>query len=260
MDSILPSDQYTEVEGRLYVNPQTGLEESSTFIDKLREAQGAQNQEIIEQTQALGTNIPSAQGGLIGPESYFTSRYQIPQNVSAVANLRAAAQAQALNEVLANEDAVWKKRYQDAYRSYQKRQNIKNNSPSGGDGSGTTTGDVEVVGDVDTASTASTIEIDPLTGRPGYYSVVDPYTGIVTDVNMETGENSRRGLTYTDVSVSQMNNEKYVNEEGKNVWGWTFSLPSGKKVGVKYPQQKVVKGSDGNYYKYENGTYSYLGR
>ena len=35
-----------------------------------------------------------------------------------------AAQAKALNDVLANEQAIWKNRYQQAYRNYQKRQNI----------------------------------------------------------------------------------------------------------------------------------------
>ena len=187
MDSILPSDQYTEVEDRLYVNPQTGLEESSTFIDKLREAQGAQNQEITKQIQALGTNIPSAQGGLTGPESYFTSRYQTPQNVSAVANLRATAQAQALNEVLANEEAMWKKRYQDAYRSYQKRQHDKANRPTT---ITPTTTPKTTTGGVNENPTddSSTFQYGgSVSGVPGYYSVISP-DGRAHLVDMETGE------------------------------------------------------------------------
>ncbi len=187
MDSILPSDQYTEVEGRLYANPQTGLEESSTFIDKLREAQGAQNQEIIEQTQALGTNIPSAQGGLTGPESYFTSRYQTPQNVSAVANLRATAQAQALNEVLANEEGMWKKRYQDAYRSYQKRQHDKANRPTTITPTTPTTTTKGGVYENPTDSSSTFNYSSSVSGVPGYYTVVSP-DGRAHLVDMETGE------------------------------------------------------------------------
>lgn len=120
MDNIIPTNEYTEVEGRVYPNPQTGIDETNTFIDNLRATQGQQNQEITQQTQNLGTNIPTNLGGLTGAEGYFTSRYQTPQTNANVANLRATAQAKALNDVLANEQAIWKKKYQDAYRAYQK--------------------------------------------------------------------------------------------------------------------------------------------
>lgn len=135
MDNIIPTNEYTEVESRLYANPQIGLDETNTFIDNLRATQGQQNQEITQQTQNLGTNIPTNLGGLTGAEGYFTSRYSTPQTNATVANLRAAAQAKALNEVLANEQAIWKKKYQDTYRDYQKRQYDKANRVySGGSG------------------------------------------------------------------------------------------------------------------------------
>lgn len=143
---VLPTNEYTEVEGRYYANPQIGLDESSRFIDNLRASQGQQNQEIFTDTQRLGTDISSDLGGLTGANSYFTSRYQTPQTASAVANLRATAQAQALNEVLANEQAIWKKRYQDAYKNYQKRQNARSSGGGGGNlggNPGTTDGGVD---------------------------------------------------------------------------------------------------------------------
>lgn len=138
MDNILPENEYTEVEGRAYLNPQVSLDESNTFIDNLRSAQGQQNQEIFSDTQMLGTDVPSVIGGLTGSNSYFTSRYQTPQTNSVASNLRATAQAQALNEVLANEQAIWKKRYQDAYKAAQRR--AYNRSYGGGGGGGTTGG------------------------------------------------------------------------------------------------------------------------
>lgn len=130
MESILPNNEYTEFEDRVYSNPQLAVDEGNKFIDNLRTAQGQQNQEIFTDTQRLGTNIPTNLGGLTGAESYFTSRYQTPQTNYAVANLRAAAQATALNEVLSNEQEKWKKRYNDAYRAYQKRMNDKTNTPT----------------------------------------------------------------------------------------------------------------------------------
>lgn len=134
MDNIIPTNEYTEFENRAYINPQVSLDESNAFIDNLRATQGKQNQEIISDTQMLGTDVPSNLGGLTGTNSYFTSRYQTPQTNSAVANLRATAQAAALNQILANQQDMWKKRYNDAYRSYQKR------SGGGSGGSGGSSG------------------------------------------------------------------------------------------------------------------------
>ena len=127
---MLNENEYTEIEGRYYPNPQVSLDESLSFIDNLRAAQAQQNQEIVDQTKMLGTDVPSNLGGLVGGESYFTSRYQVPQTEAAVANLRATAQAKALNDVLANEQAMWKKRYNDAYRAYQKRQYDASKTPT----------------------------------------------------------------------------------------------------------------------------------
>lgn len=160
MDNILPTEQFTEVEGRVYENPQTGIDESNRFIDRLRAIQSENTQKISQDTQNLGTSVPSQLGGLTGADSYFTSRYQTPQTNATVASLRATAQAAALNDVLENEQAMWKKRYNDAYRNYQKRQNNKSNTSTttntggndGGVSSNTTT--VEI-GEVQTEGLAN---------------------------------------------------------------------------------------------------------
>ena len=135
--AILDDNEFTEVEGRYYVNPQVGLDESNAFIDNLRSTQQANNQQIQTDTYNLGTEVPSNLGGLTSPSgdaglSYFTSRYQTPQTNAAVANLRAVAQANALNQALQNEQEIWKKRYNDAYRRYQKSVYDKTNSGGGG--------------------------------------------------------------------------------------------------------------------------------
>ena len=135
MDNILPTNEYTEVDGRVYANPQVSIDETNSFIDNLRSSQGQQNQEIFTDTQMLGTDVPSNLGGLTGSESYFTSRYQTPQTNNAAANLRATAQAAALNQILQDEQAYWKKKYQDAYRAYQKSSYNKSYGSGGGSGS-----------------------------------------------------------------------------------------------------------------------------
>lgn len=139
MESFLPTNEYKEFEGRVYQNPQLAIDEGNKFIDNLRENQLKQNQQITQQTQNLGTNVPTNLGGLTGAGSYFTSRYQVPQTNSTVADLRAAAQKVGMQQALENEAAMWKKRYNDAYKAYQKRQNDKANAGGGG---GTDLGDI----------------------------------------------------------------------------------------------------------------------
>lgn len=181
MDNILPSEEITEVEGRAYLNPQVGLDESTSFIDNLRATQGQQNQEIASQTYNLGTAVPSVQGGLgmntPANMNYFTSRYQTPQTNSAVANLRAAAQAQALNEVLSNEQAIWKKRYNDAYKAAQRRASARSRSGGGGSGvSGGGTGD-----DGNTSTWNGEIE-DVVSDGTGGYTAVGKLTLDANDI------------------------------------------------------------------------------
>lgn len=139
-----------EENGRRYINPQVALDEENAFIQKLRDNQAQDNAKIYRDTHNLGTDVPSNIGGLNGGETYFNARYQTPQTNYNVANLRAAAQAQALSQVMNNELEKAKKRYQDAYRA----------ANSGG-GSGGTSGNLDnsVTGDVDVSSGGDTYEL-----------------------------------------------------------------------------------------------------
>ena len=177
--AILNDNEFTEFEGRSYLNPQVSLDESNTFIDNLRETQQANNQQIQTDTRNLGTDIPSNLGGLTGADSYFTSRYQVPQTNSAVADLKAAAQATALNEALANEEAMWKKRYQDAYRDYQKRAWNKSNTTGGG-GGGTEGGlEYEDTGEEQVTVGENEVSLEePRTTDVGAVSAMNAYTGV----------------------------------------------------------------------------------
>lgn len=238
MDTILNSDEYTEVDGRGYVNPQVALDESNRFIDQLRATQAQQNQQIAQDTYNLGTSVPSVQGGLgtntPAGMSYFTSRIQNPQTSSAVANLRATAQAAALNQALQNEQEIWKKRYNDAYRAYQKRQNDKTNQ-------GTDLGDIlknlgidtnenepgtegnnsvdiydsesftENIGKVLPMSDTASKWRDPATG---YWYVVTPPKEIdaIAISNSIAGRNPVNGMTTT------VNGKNFIYDASKDMW------------------------------------------
>lgn len=114
-------DFSTVVDDRRYIKPQVALDESNTFIENLRNSQGQRTGEIAQDTYNLGTAVPSNLGGLSGAGSYFTSRYQTPQTNEIVANLKATAQAQALNDAMNNALAQAKQRYNNAYKAARRR-------------------------------------------------------------------------------------------------------------------------------------------
>ena len=147
---------------------------------------------------------------------YFTSRLQTPQTNSTVANLRATAQAAALNQALQNEQEIWKKRYQDAYRAYQKRMNDKANQPTttGGGGGGL---------DIDTnTNTEETTELSQYQPRAGQ---IIPNTDYVSDY-----QDASTGAWYQltsprEIDVIAVNNSL----AGRNPSdGTTVTAPSGK--------------------------------
>ena len=231
MNTILPENEVTEFEDRVYLNPQIGLDESTSFIDNLRTSQGQQNKEIFQQTENLGTDISSNLGGLTGGEGYFTSRYQTPQTSAATANLRATAQAAALNEVLSNEQAKWQKRYNDAYRAYQKRSLNPTTNPDN------TTEDTEITVDVneDNPSSEGDVSLNTNTG-PGKYIPVTNSAGLylsedgkqwwalgslrqvdefylsgVELLNVKNGETvTRHGVTYMYLEDDQFKNGRWL--------------------------------------------------
>lgn len=237
MDNLLPKNEYKEVEGRYYADPNVALNESNQFIDNLRNVQNQQNQEIAQQTYNLGTDIESVKGGLgtntTNDLSYFTSRYQVPQTTSAVANLRTAAQAAALNQVLSDEQEMWKNRYQNAYRNYQKRQY---NMVSGGTGgTGGTGGDDGDTGD-------GKLPVDTNSGQQ--------------DQKVNTGSGPQKGdLWYEN------GNTYYITDNGER-WslrnltgGEPYSLGDWSVTG-QWPNGSPM--SSGSTYQNENGMYIYV--
>lgn len=175
--SLLPENEYTEVEGRRYLVPTLGVSQTNDFINNLRANQQTQNAQITQQTQNLGTKIPSNMGGLTGGTGYWTSRYQTPQTNSALQSLRTAAQADALKTALANEKARMQKQYQDAYRAqqksaYDKSQAANSAIPNANNAASLLGYDVNGGGIGGTVSLPSNVqpgEFIPVTSSSGYY-------------------------------------------------------------------------------------------
>lgn len=138
-NKIMNDQESYEFEGRRYVSPTLSSTEQANFIDNLRNVQAQNNAQIAQQTHDLGTQVPSNLGGLGGGESYFNARYQTPQANEVVSTLKAAAQAQELNDVMNNYKAQLQNRYKQKYREYNKaqREYNKRKQYSGGNGGGT---------------------------------------------------------------------------------------------------------------------------
>lgn len=215
---LLNENEYITIDGRGYANPQVALDESNQFIENLRSTQQANNQQIQTDTYNLGTAVPSQLGGLTGGESYFTSRYQTPQTNATVANLRATAQAAALNQALENEQAKWKKRYQDAYNAYQRRAWNRSNPSSGGGGE-------EGLGLDTNEGQGGKVDISQYTGGEYQSGKLYPVTDYVSDYQDASGQwwqvanPDFRDVSFgptTDPIRYKQTNENVVNVNGQD--------------------------------------------
>lgn len=130
-------DYAYEDNGRWYIRPEVALNEQNAFINNYRNIEAQNNAQIAQQTRALGTQVPSQLGGLVGGGGYFRSRYQTPQTNQIVADLRSQMQGQALQTVLQNELEKAKKKYKDAQNSALKTSNAGNTNPWSVDDRGT---------------------------------------------------------------------------------------------------------------------------
>lgn len=180
-------------EGIVEVNPTASSDAQQAFIDTYRQIQGENTAQIGEAAHALGSDLPAQLGGLHGPSEYMKSRYQTPQTESRVAGLRTAAQLSALNQLMANDQARWKEKYNQTYRNAQKRQRAKQNKlynslygGGGNGGNGDVTGGVdEIISDTGVNYSTSGTNVPGLNVDNGSYT--DPDGNWVTrDIN--TGE------------------------------------------------------------------------
>lgn len=211
MEEIIPTNEYTVIDNAAYANPQVALDESNKFIDNYRAIQAADTAQIASDTQNLSTDVPSSQGGLGGATSYFTSRYQTPQTVSAIADLRATAQSKALSDIMSNEQAHWKQKYSDAYRAAQKRavstntNNTNDSNPTGDVDYKATDSEDNAAG---TANSVGTIELPSGSGDITMVQVDDE----IQYIDNNTGE---RVVTDLDGNIKRRNIQAFIEQQKK---------------------------------------------
>lgn len=121
-------DTVLDIESRKYINPQTGLDERLSFIDTLRDVQAQNTAQINQNTYNLGSPVTSNVGGLGGSERLWQAQYQTPQIDAQIADLRAVAQQQALNQSMQNISDQMQNRYKQASRNYSRRAKARANS------------------------------------------------------------------------------------------------------------------------------------
>lgn len=126
----MDSSEFNYFEDQAYINPKLSSGEQMAFIDKFRDIQNQNNQQIATDTYNLGKALPSNLGGLGGGESYFNARYQNDQVDDMVANLKTAAQAQELSDAMSNYQNQLKRRYSNAQRAYNRRHRSTGTNPT----------------------------------------------------------------------------------------------------------------------------------
>lgn len=214
------TDETYEFEDRIYVNPTQSRDEQLQFVENLRDIQTQNNQQIAEDTYNLGTQVPTNLGGMTSGaanhNSYWMSRYQTPQVQSQVANLIAAAQADALQKILSQDQSQYQNRANQAYRSYSKRKAArdkaaaeavtKGNTPATSNpeypdvetkaSDDLTTVDVKTGTSLDTSEWSSPVSIVGVPGAGGSfgdtYQITDLVTGEIVQYDKNGNEISRR--------------------------------------------------------------------
>lgn len=224
-------DDYSyEFEDRRYLNPQVSLDEQNAFIDNLRNLQEQNNAQITQQTYNLGSQLPSNKGGLVGGGSYFRSRYQTPQTNQSIADLRTAAQAQALNTLLFNEVSKAQKRYKDAYRKVQ--------SSGGGSGNGN-----------------NELLIDSLKSKLNVETETDIPDTITPSEDTKAGEPNR---AWYDKSLGAQiwTDENGLDWEMMDIPGGNVPIQIGGDLAVRPKSGEVVTVGGKKYIYIDNGQYN----
>ena len=172
----MDKETYT-FEDRVYVNPETSLNEQLGFVDKLRSLQQEGTDKITRDTHNLGTDVTPNLGGLTGAEGMWQQQYVTPKVNTMLSSLRATAQAQALNDVLSNYQNQMKQRYNNAYRAANR------SGGGGGTGGGGNNGGNDKEGEIDWKtsgkkynleydSTSGTLDSGPVNGQLRYYYIL----------------------------------------------------------------------------------------
>lgn len=239
--AILPENETYDFESRTYINPQVSLNEQNAFVDNLRNVQKTNNDQINMQTYNLGTAVPSSVGGLTGANSYFSSRYQTPQMNSLAANLRATAQAKALNDVLANEQAKMQKRYNDAYHASQVRGSNQQQKQGGVEYNDNTN-------TVDDKEVWLTSDGDQMIAEPN--TDTGGVTGRVYSQNADGSYSWKdQSVNYSSKGVRPAGVEQ-LSDLFTGMYNYTITNNNGQRVELELGgwDEALVKGSDGKYY------------
>lgn len=201
----MQDDTILTIDGRQYINPQTGLDERMQFIDTLRDVQAQNTAEINQNTYNLGSQVPSNVGGLTGSEGLWQAQYQTPQTDAQVANLKAVAQQNALNQVTSNLQDVYQNRYKQALRNFYARRKAANDAAKQ---SQTPQGDVEFE---NSDTVLAKLQDIPTTSK--FYEIIksdDYIPGYATGVSAITGatEAERRAKAIAAIIAKQQQAKK----------------------------------------------------
>lgn len=236
----MQDDTLLTVDERQYVNPQTGLSEANQFIETLRDVQAQNTAEINQNTYNLGSKVPSNVGGLTGSEGLWQAQYQTPQTDAQIANLRAVAQQQALNQATQNLQSVYQNQYKQALRNYYARRKAESDAAKAS---------------AQTSSTSTQLGIDTETPTPAGDLVIETAPMSVPENQLNENALDRlvqgsansgnpntagsQGLTYTDKGTTYYVN-LYRNNLGNVTGGALYTAQGGQLTPIASHTQSGI--------------------
>lgn len=214
-------------EDRQYLKPEVSRDEQLGFIDNLRSTQTNDLNKISRDTYNMGTPVTSNLGGLHGSEGVWGAQHVSPQTNALVADLKATAQASALNTALSNMQQQYKNAYDQVKRNYTKRH--KNGNPTITTPGGNTDGDVDFVAGDDTERSLTSSDLNNAIlninndkaksanakeGTPIGYSSTKGATSVLSPASTSNANTRGRTFTYTAPSGTRGTINIYKNAFG----------------------------------------------
>ena len=243
-----PEEYYIGEDERAYVSPTVSRDEQFEFIDTLRDQIGKNNTLISTQTEQLGTDIQPSLGGLTGSEGYFQQRYQTTPVETQVNTLKATAQAKALNDLMTNYAEQAKNRYQQAYRSAQKRTNAGGTGGGDTEDGGFNKSALEDEEDLTALGSATADSSDFVNGgttlvpdSEGKYGFIKDSSGNITNTNNPNYAQADDGYYYDISGVETPFWMEFTDLEGDRDF-WERRWKANQKAQEKYSSTSRASG------------------
>lgn len=228
----MDNSEFYDFENRRYIVPTLSRDEQLDFVENLRNMVRDDTARINTQTQRLGTNISPNLGGLAGSGGYFAQRHQTTPVEAQVKTLKSAAQSKAMTDLMNNYSNQVMNRYNQAYRSANKRKaadddstmenllKLLTNGGGGGDDGRQQVSTTDWQNQLNKLNQEANGDLYYLTLRPPYKNPVKIYLNNLNSIDDLTGVVQKLGVGSHGQTKTLNGTEYMYLEGGQQGPGW----------------------------------------